>query len=49
MYGSNANIVASESISRFRRGWANLLGRVDLRVDRKCFRNNIKFQNFMGG
>jgi hypothetical protein len=51
MYGSNANIVASGSISRFVGvglicwGWPILLGRVDLRVDRNCFRNNIKIQD----
>ena len=27
---------------------AILSGRVDLRVDRKCFRNNIKIQDYMG-
>ena len=37
MYGSNANIVASGSISRFRRGWANLLGLVDSVGERRFY------------
>ena len=40
----DANTVASGLIPRFCRGWAILLGRVDLRVDRQQFRNNMKIQ-----
>jgi hypothetical protein len=39
---TEANTVASGLIPRFCRGWAILLGRVDLRVDRQQFRNNMK-------
>ena len=42
---TEANTVASGLIPRFCRGWAILLGRVDLRVDRQQFRNHMKIQN----
>ena len=42
---TEANTVASGLIPRFCRGWAILLGRVDLRVDRQQFRNHMKIQD----